>query len=374
MTTGVPEPTIRVLLFGFGLAGRVFHAPLVASTPGMQLSAIVTGNPERQAQVRGQAPEAEIIASNEEALERAAEFDLAVIASANVTHLPFALTCLDAGLHVVVDKPVAADAPGAQQIADRAHAVGRLAIPFQNRRWDSDVRTLRRLLTEQPVGEVHRLESRIERMRPALKGTWRESSAPQDVGGVLIDFGAHLVDQALSLLGPVSMVQATARSTRFPGTSDDDAQILLTHVSGAISVLVSSQAAAFGGPRFTVLGTMGGIRIEAADTQEDALKAGRRPDDGVPWGREPDSSVATVRLLRDGMLQDVATVPLDPGAWNVFYPAVAAAIKDGSAPPVPIEDAVANARVLDAARASAASGAGIRLEPPAGHLSAGVRD
>lgn len=363
------EPTIRVLLFGFGLAGRVFHAPLVSSVPGMQLAAIVTGNADRQAQARAAAPEAEIIADTEQALQRAAEFDLAIVASANLTHLPFALTCLGQGLHVVVDKPVAPDAAGAQEIADRAAAVGRLAIPFQNRRWDSDFRTLQRLIAEQPIGPIHRLESRIERMRLALKGTWRESADPQDLGGVLLDFGAHLVDQSLALLGPVTEVQATARSTRFPGTSDDDAQILLTHASGALSLLVSSQAAAFGAPRFTALGTMGGIRIAHSDTQEDALKAGRRPGDGQPWGQEPSTAVAEVRVLADGVVADVAAVPLDPGGWDAFYPAVAAAIANASQPPVQIADAVANAIVLDAARQSAASGAGVRLDPPAAHLS-----
>jgi len=367
LTSSVTDRTLRVLLFGFGLAGRVFHAPLVASVPGMRLAAIVTGNPERQAQVRATAPEAEVIPTSEQALERAAEFDVAIVASANVTHLPLALACLDLGLHVVVDKPVAPDVAGTQAIADRAVSVDRLAVPFQNRRWDSDFGTLRRLVDQQPIGEVHRLESRIERMRPALKGTWRESSAPEDLGGALLDFGAHLVDQALGLLGPVTLVQATARSTRFPGTSDDDAQILLTHASGAISLLVSSQAAAFGGPRFTVLGTFGGIRIDASDSQEDALKAGRRPDDGQPWGQEPGTSVAQVRLLQDGVLRDAPAVPLDPGGWDAFYPAVAAAITQGAAPPVSMADAVANARVLDAARASAASGAGVRLDPPAAH-------
>ena len=369
MTSPVAEPSIRVLLFGFGLAGRVFHAPLVTSVPQLDLAAIVTGNADRQAQARASAPGAEIIATSDEALDRAGEFDLAVIAGANVTHLPLALACLDRGLHVVIDKPVAPDAATAQQIADRAVQSGLLAIPFQNRRWDSDFLTLKRLIAEQPIGEVHRLESRIERMRLALKGNWRESATPADLGGVLLDFGAHLVDQALALMGPVVEVHATARSTRFAGTSDDDAQFMLRHASGAVSVLLGSQASAFAVPRFTALGTLGGIRIEASDTQEDALKAGRRPDDGQPWGQEPSGSVACVRLLRDGALEELPGVPLAAGRWNAYYPAVAAAIADSAPPPVPMADAVQNTRVLDAAQESAATGAGIVLDPPAAHLT-----
>lgn len=370
MTEPAGEPAtradIRVVLFGFGLAGRVFHAPLITCVPELGLDGIVTGNAERAAQAMAMVPAARIIASSEQALQQAGDFDLAIIAGANITHLPLALACLDAGLHVVIDKPVAPDAAAAETIARRAAQVGRLAIPFQNRRWDSDFLTLRRLVAEQPIGEVHRFESRIERMRPALKGNWRESSVPEEMGGVLLDFGAHLVDQAIELMGPVEAVSAVARSTRFAGASDDDTQFLLHHEHGTISVLVASQAAAFTVPRFTAFGTAGGVRIEASDTQEDALKSGRTPAQG-PWGSEPAGSVAEVRVLQDGAMRDAATMALDAGRWDTFYPAVASAILGGTPPPVPFEDAVQNMRVLDAARASAASGATTRLDPPAAH-------
>lgn len=357
---------IRVLLFGFGLAGRVFHAPLVTCVPALCLDAVVTGNADRAAQAKAMVPDATIIESSEQALQQADAYDLAIIAGANVTHLPLALACLDAGLHVVIDKPVAPDAVSAQMIGERAEQTGRLAIPFQNRRWDSDFLTLRRLVAEEPIGDVHRFESRIERMRVALKGSWRESAAPQEMGGVLLDFGAHLVDQAIELMGPVEAVSAVARSTRFAGTSDDDVEFVLHHGRGAISVLVASQAAAFSAPRFTAFGTTGGVRIDACDTQEDALKAGRTPADG-PWWSEPASSVAEIRLLQDGAMRDEPRVPLDRGRWDTFYPAVAAAVLDGTAPPVPFADAVQNMRVLDAARSSAGSGMTVRLDPPAVH-------
>lgn len=378
MTVPVTEPLkespaiagIRIVLFGFGLAGRVFHAPLITSVPELRLDGIVTSNEERAAQALAMVPGARIIESSEQALQQSGDFDLAIIAGANITHLPLALACLDAGLHVVIDKPVAPDAAAAEAIAQRAAQVGRLAIPFQNRRWDSDFLTLRRLVAEQPIGEVHRFESRIERMRLALKGNWRESAAPEEMGGVLLDFGAHLVDQAIELMGPVQAVSAVARSTRFPGASDDDTQFWLHHADGAVSVLVASQAAAFSVPRFTAFGTTGGVRIDACDTQEDALKAGRTPAQG-PWGSEPASSVAEVRLLQDGAMRDVASMTLDAGRWDTFYPAVASAILGGTPPPVPFADAVQNMRVLDAARASAGSGATMRLDPPAAHQLSG---
>lgn len=357
-----------MLLFGYGLAGRVFHAPLISAVPELSLQAIVTGDPDRQGQAHADVPGVQVIASSQAAIEDAEDIDLAVIAGANVTHLPLALACLQRGWHVVIDKPVAPDAASAEAIATAATRAGRLAIPFQNRRWDSDFLTLQRLIDEQPIGSVHRFESRIERMRPAPKGTWRESAAPEDLGGVLLDFGAHLVDQALALLGPVEAVWATARSTRFAGTADDDAQISLRHVSGAVSLLIGSQAASFGIPRFTALGTTGGIRIDACDTQEDALKSGRTPvvDD---WGVEPTSSVAQVRLLSDGSLRELPDIALDRGRWDLYYPAVASAITGRTPPPVDMGDAVQNLRVLDGARVSARTGDQVTLEPAARHLS-----
>lgn len=360
------SPAIRVLLFGYGLAGRVFHAPLITSVDGMSLDAIVTSDAEREATARAAVPGAAIIATSEAALEHADDFDLAIIAGANVTHLPLSLACLERGLHVVIDKPVAPDAESARRIADAAAVAGRQVFPFQNRRWDSDYLTLRAALASEPIGDVHRLESRIERMRPALKGGWRESTAPEAMGGVLLDFGAHLIDQAIEILGPVQAVHAVARSTRFPGTSDDDAQFTLRHVSGAVSYLVGSQAAAFGGPRFTALGTSGGIRIVGSDTQEDALKSGRRPADG-DWGVEAADFFAEVRVM-DALGAPVETrLPMQPGHWDAYYPAVASAILDQTPAPVPFADAIANMRVLDAAARSALTGEQVILDPPAEH-------
>ncbi len=363
----MPRPSIRVLLFGYGLAGRVFHAPLITSVDELSLDAIVTSDAERVAQARAAVPEATIIATSDEALERAADFDLAIIAGANVTHLPLSLACLERGLHVVIDKPVAPDAESARRIADAATAAGRQVFPFQNRRWDSDYLTLRAALASEPIGDVHRFESRIERMRPALKGGWRESTAPDAMGGVLLDFGAHLVDQSIELLGPVQAVHAEARATRFAGTSDDDAQFTLRHVSGAVSYLVASQAAAFGGPRFTALGTSGGVRIHGSDTQEDALKSGRRPVDGE-WGVESADFFAEVRVMDTaGVLVDTR-LPMCAGHWDAYYPAVASAILDQTPAPVPFADAVANTRVLDAAAQSSQTGEQVVLDPPAEHV------
>lgn len=355
-----------VLLIGYGLAGRVFHAPLIRSTPGLVLRAVVTGDPERRAQAVADLPEARLHATVEEAWAHLDDIDLVVIASANRTHVPLALEAARHGLHMVIDKPLAATASQAEIILDAAAATGVQVHPFQNRRWDSDFLTLRALADRGSLGRLHRFESRIERLRTIPKGNWRESGDPEDFGGVLLDFGAHLVDQAIALMGPVMTVTAHARSVRDPLAANDDMQMILTHADSSISILIASQAAAFGDPRFILLGTTGGVRISESDSQETALKAGFLPS-SPNWGVEPSDVTAHLRIGEtSGELVDTQ-IELVAGRWNTFYPAVLDSIVHGAPGPVPCADVIADLRVLDAARQSVDSGEAVRLSPPAAH-------
>ena len=365
------QPPLGVLLLGYGLAGRVFHSPLIRATSGLSRRAIVTGDPTRRSQALADSPGVRLHATADEAWAEIdqmpeADIQLAVIAGANRTHYSQALAAIERGLNVVIDKPLAGDAAQAQLVADAAAAAGVQVHPFQNRRWDSDYLTLRAILASGELGFAHRLESRIERLRMLPKGNWRESADPADLGGVLLDFGAHLVDQAIELLGPVVSITAFARSVRDPLAADDDMQMVMVHDGGAISTLVGSQAAAFGEPRFVLLGTTGAVRIAESDTQEAALKDGIDPN-SPNWGVEPALSAACLRTaLDDGTITDTE-VALAVGRWNSYYPAVVQAVTEGAPAPVAVEHAVANLRVLDAARQSVATGASVRLNPPAGH-------
>jgi scyllo-inositol 2-dehydrogenase (NADP+) len=228
---------LRGAVIGYGLAGSVFHAPLIASTPGLALSTVVTGNPERQAEVRRAHPDSEVVSDAAEVFERSSEHDFVVVAAPNDAHVDLTRRALDAGLPVVVDKPLAPTAPEARALVERAEELGILLTVFMNRRWDSDQLTLRRLLDEGKLGEVLRYESRLERWRPALSEAkpWRESSSPEAGGGVLLDLGSHLVDQAIELFGAVVRVYAEIESRR--GGSDDDVFLALEHRSGARSHL-----------------------------------------------------------------------------------------------------------------------------------------
>jgi predicted dehydrogenase len=336
------RPAIRVGLIGYGLAGSAFHAPLIATTPGLELSAIVTANPERTAQARQRHPDARVLGSAEQLWERRDALELVVVASPNRTHVPLARAALAAGLPVVVDKPLAATAAEARALVDEAERSGLLLTVFQNRRWDGDFLTLRRLLAEGALGEVYRFESRFERWRPTPKPGWREQGEPEEAGGILYDLGSHLVDQALQLFGPVESLYAEVDRQRERVLVDDDTFLALTHVNGVHSHLWMSAVAARPGPRFRVLGSRAAYTKHGLDVQEHALRRGLLP--GAGWGEEPAE-----RWGELGVEDDVRRVRTEPGAYPDFYAAVAAALRDGGRPPVDPRDAVAALELIEMA-------------------------
>ncbi|WP_433455868.1 Gfo/Idh/MocA family protein [Streptomyces sp. CA-142005] len=347
-TTATP---LRVGLIGYGLAGSVFHAPLIAAAEGLALDTVVTSDPERQQQARAEFPEVTLAAGAEALFDRADELDLVVIASPNKTHVPLASAALKAGLPVVVDKPVAGTAAEARDLAALAEERGLLLSVFQNRRWDNDFLTLRKLISEGDLGDVWRFESRFERWRPQLKGGWRESGDPAEIGGLLYDLGSHVVDQALVLFGRVTEVYAETDVRRPGAETDDDTFIALTHANGVRSHLYVSATTAQLGPRFRVLGSRAGYVKYGLDPQEAALREGLRP--GPQWGAEPESLYGRIGAGESPLTGGGTPVPTLPGDYPAYYAAVARALTGAGPNPVTALEAAAALDVLEAARTSA---------------------
>jgi scyllo-inositol 2-dehydrogenase (NADP+) len=343
---------LRVALAGYGLAGSTFHAPLIAATDGLALTAVVTRAAERRAQLAVDHPEAVAVDALEDALD---DVDLVVVASPNRFHAPLARSALAAGRHVVVDKPLAVAAAEARALAEAARAAGVVLVPFQNRRWDDDFLTLRREVEAGRLGRVLRLESRFDRWRPAIReGVWREEADPAAGGGLLLDLGSHLVDQAVQLLGPVTTVYAEL-DVRRPGAAvEDDVFLALAHVGGARSHLWAGVFAADRPPRFRALGDRGAFVSYGLDQQEAALRAGARP------GKDPNFGVRDAQAVGGAAFHDgsgtAQPVALERGRWMDFYPRVVEAIVGGAAPPVAAEESVGVLELLEAARESTAHG------------------
>ena len=336
---------IRTAVIGYGLAGRVFHAPLISAVEGMEVTAVVTADDERRAQARHDHPSAAIVAGADELWADAAGYDLVVVAAANRVHAELAHASVAAGLPVVIDKPMAANSSDARAAAAAAAAAGVLLTVFHNRRWDSDFLTARKLIDEGAIGRPHRLESRFERYRDAPRaGAWRELPDPADAGGVLWDLGPHLIDQACVLFGNPTEVYAEVDARRPGAQVDDDAFVALRFAGGEVAHLWMSATAALPGPRMKVSGLGGAYAQGELDVQEDALRGG-----GGPSGlRQPGGRLVS----GDGSVRTLDPVP---GAWERFYEGVRDALRDGAPPPVAPADGVRAVALIEAARESAAS-------------------
>jgi predicted dehydrogenase len=336
-------PDLRAGLVGFGLAGRAFHAPLIAATDGLRLAAVVTS---RREEVEAAHPDADVLASVDELWDRC---DLVVVASPNRTHVPLAREAARRGLPAVVDKPLAANAAEAEQLVNEAERAGTGLTVFHNRRWDGDFLTVRRLLEQGALGDVVRFDSRFERFRPEVNaGAWRERAGAEEGGGVLLDLGPHLVDQALVLFGPIARVYAEVDRRRPGAQVDDDVFIALEHASGVRSHLSMSAVAPLHGPRFAVSGLRAGFAVDGLDVQEAQLRSGMTPGD-PGYGHAEGSG----RLVG---AEGEQVVELERGDYPAFYAGVVSWLRDGGPPPVEPGDAVAGLRVLDAARADADAG------------------
>ena len=320
------------------------------------LAAIVTRDPERQEEALHAHPHASLFETTAQLWDGAAHLDLIVVASPNRTHAPLALAALAAGLHVVVDKPLAPTAEEARELIEEARRRGRMLTVFQNRRWDGDFLTVRRLLSEDAVGTPLRFESRFERWRPVPKRGWREQAAPGEAGGLLYDLGSHLIDQALLLFGPASHVYAELDRRRSLVEVDDDSFVALTHESGVRSHLFMSAVTAQPGPRFRLLGSQAAYVKHGLDVQEAALRSNRRLDP-TGFGEDPREAWG---ILGHG--DETRPIQTEVGSYQRFYAGVVAALRDGSPPPVDPSDAVAVLEVIEAARVSDAEGRVVALK------------
>ena len=352
----------RVGLVGYGLAGEAFHAPLIAASPGLELAAVVTSRAAAAAAVQARYPATRVVATVDELW--GLDLDLVVVATPNDSHAPLARAALERGLAVVVDKPIAADARTARELDALARDRGVLLTVFQNRRWDGDFLTARAAIVSGALGEVRRFESRFERWRPQASGGWRESGDPALAGGLLFDLGAHLVDQAVQLFGPVASVYAECDVRRDGVAADDDTFVALRHVGGVRSHLWMSAVAAHENPRLRVIGSRAALVTWGLDPQEDALRAGHRPvgdglaEDGALWGVRPEPDMA------ETVAGDVRSLaPVLPGDYPAFYAAVAASLHSGAPAPVSVTDAAAVLDVLTTARRAAELGEVLPVSP-----------
>lgn len=334
-------------LIGYGLAGKVFHAPLIAAAgaAGLQLARISSSSADAD-EVRRDYPGV-ILDPNPQAMLADPGIGLIVVATPNASHYELARAALEAGKHVVVDKPFVLSSAEGEELIALANAKGLLVSVFQNRRWDNDFLTLRSWVESGRLGPVHSYYAHFDRYSPQVKVRWKELEQPG--AGILWDLGSHLIDQALQLFGLPLAVTADL-SVQRAGAQVEDLFHLTLDYGHCKAVLRAGMQVCAPGPRYEVHGTLGSFTKYGIDGQETALKEGARPGD-AGWGEDDAANHATVTLAADGapVAERVKTIA---GSYESYYSGMGRAITEGQPVPVSAADALNVVRVIEAARQS----------------------
>lgn len=320
---------IRVGLVGYGFASKTFHAPLIAGTSEMELAAVSSSDATK---VHADWPAMQVV-SDAQALFDDPSLQVIVIPTPNDTHFPLAKAALNAGKHVVVDKPFTVTLSQARELDALAKAKGLLLSVFHNRRWDSDFLTLKALIADGTLGEVRYLESHFDRFRPEVRQRWREMKGAGS--GIWYDLGPHVIDQALQLFGPPVSINVDLAELRPGAQTTDYFHAVLTYPQRRV-VLHGSMLVAAESARFQVHGTRGSYVKYGLDPQEDRLKDGARPPQ-EEWGYDMRDGVLT---LAEGDVMVEKTLLTIPGNYPAYYAAIRDAVKGTGSNPVTAAEAI----------------------------------
>jgi scyllo-inositol 2-dehydrogenase (NADP+) len=340
---------MRAGLIGYGLAGRYFHGPLLRAA-GFEIGAVVTS---RADEVRTTLPGTDVLASDDELFGRA-DIDLVIVATPTRSHVSQVHAALEAGKHVVVEKPFTASSQEAHELIAHAHETKRVLSVFHNRRWDNDFLTLQKLLREHKLGEIHGYHARWDRFRPAPSASWRNH--PDPASGMLYDLGSHMIDQVLVLFGRPDWIQGDVFTQRAGALTEDGFEILMGKGKLRMTLGVS-YLAADGGWRFRVHGTEASYLKAELDPQEAQSREGVKAED-PQFGVEPADLAGKIVYGASGRSE---IVPSEKGSWVTFYRELYKCISAGAPNPVPAEQAAQVIELIEAVYRSSEEGRRITL-------------
>ncbi len=309
------EKTIRVGLIGFGAGGQIFHAPILTTVKGLELVEIRATKPEQVNVAKAKYPDAVIVPTSEEIFNDE-NIDLVVITTPNTSHYSLAMQALQAGKHVVVDKPFTINTKEADELIAVAASKNLVLSVYHDRRFDSDFHTLQKIINNNFLGDIVELESRYDRFRNYLKlNAWREEDAPGT--GILYDLGSHLIDQVQILFGLPVAVTADLRIQRKGGKAVDNFEVIL-HYPGIKASIKGGMLVREPLPRFILLGNNGSFVKYGLDVQEAALKAGFNSLTKANWGVEPPDIWGTINTEMNGQ-HFVGKIESEKGDYAAYY-------------------------------------------------------
>lgn len=335
---------IEAGIIGYGLAGRVFHAPLLSEIPGFKVSKILTTDPDRITSVKKKYPGTGIAENFQEILNDE-QLSLVIIASPNEFHFEQTKQALFHNKHVVCDKPFTISSAEADELIAIANERHLILSAFQNRRWDSDFQTIQKLLAEKRLGEIVEAEIHFDRFRKFIKpNSWKEESRPG--GGILYDLGAHLVDQAQVLFGLPEAVTGLLTTQRIEGRNTDNFEIILHYpklkVTLKAGMLVRTPL-----PRYIITGQNASFIKHGLDVQEDQLDNGMSTEDDN-FGVEPNSLWGTLYFDQGDKIK-TEIIESEKGNYKAYYQNVYNAITKGVKLAVPAIEGRNNIRIIELA-------------------------
>jgi len=341
---------MRIGLVGYGTGGRHFHAPFMVAAKGVELTGVVARAPGTVAAVRADFADLPLYQSLA-AMIAAGGLDAVTITTPPQTRRELVLEAIAAGLNVIADKPFAPSADGARELDAAARARGVILGVFQNRRWDSDIQTLSKVIRDGRLGRLWRVHSRMDFDDPATL-----EAGP--AGGLLRDLGSHLVDQMLWLLGPAASVDAELDFVDLAeGRTNAGFTITIRHANGVHSHVSASKLNHLNLRELRAYGEAGSYVSQGSDVQAQAIFAGKRPvQDLNAWGYEPQANWGCLNTSAGS-----ERIPAEQGRYHDYYEAFAKAVDAGAPPPVTAAEGINTLVVLDAASRSAEEGRSIKL-------------
>lgn len=344
------EKTIRVGLIGYGMSGRVFHAPFLHTLPQYELVAVLERNRNDAVATY---PYVDTVRTLDAMLERS-DIDLVVVTTPNDTHYPYTMAALEAGKHVVVEKPFANTAAEAKEMVEKAETAKGVLSVYQNRRYVGDFATIRQLMAHNTLGKVHEYICHFDRYRTEPRNptqAWREKPLPGS--GVLYDLGSHLIDQVLCLFGMPAYLTAFIKKQRPFSVVDDYFELRFDYADGTTAIVKSGMLVREMGPRYAVHGTLGSYLKYGDDPQEELLKQGHMPV-GELWGHEPAMQQGILHTAAEGGEAVKQYYPTLPGNYGNYYVNLYPALTGQGAPSEKAAHGYNTIRIIELAFESAA--------------------
>lgn len=335
---------IRTGLLSYGMSGKLFHSPFLQINPGFQFYSVwERSKNEAQQKFPGVKTERSL-----DELLRDDALELVIVNTPNYTHYDYAKKALQAGKHVVVEKPFVATAAEGEELIALAKERNRILSVYQNRRYDSDYRTIKKILDEGWLGDLVEAEFHFDRYKEELSPK-RHKETPGPGTGALYDLGSHILDQALQLFGMPQAVFGDLRIVRPNSQVDDYFEVLLYYPSLRVR-LHSSYLVREAVPGYVLHGSKGSFLKAKTNVQEEALDKGLLPE-GDDWGKEPESERGLLHTEKDGrVIKEYITS--ETGAYNDYFTALYKAVREGGPVPVSAEDGLNVIRIIEAAHES----------------------